>query len=96
MMNERLTEWECSKIANNLDRMDDYRVGSETNMYIDGVNLSESLTEWDAQKIANNLDRINDYREGGILHSSENFIGLVFGLPIFIILIFYIIGYMFF
>lgn len=95
-MKERLTEWECSRIANNLDRMDDYRAGSSDTMYIEGTDMTESLSEWDALQVANNLDRINSYRRGnGILADSQTFIGMVVGLPISIITVIYFIWYIF-
>ena len=95
-MKEGLTEWECSKIANNLDRIEDYRGSKVPTTYIGG-DLTENMSEWDALQVANNLDRIDSYRRGnGILADSESFIGFLVGVPIFIMFLIYAVQYMFF
>lgn len=98
MSNRRLSEWECSNIANDLDRIDSYRSDGKT---IDTASYfmrdsSEHLSEWDAMGIANDIDRINSYRKGGIFEGANAFIGFVVGVPIFIFFIIYLIGYVFF
>lgn len=95
-MKERLTEWECSKIANNLDRMESYRLGSGSNTYIGGTDLTDGMSEWEAQRIANNLDRIESYRQGNLLAEGEAFVGLILGVPISIAFVIYFICTTFF